>query len=184
MPVLLVAALGVTAYMSSIMLLPVVLIMAVGSPLAGQLLDRRGSRFVITIGTASLAIGLIGVGLLPVTTVTFYVAAVPVGIGLAFLLGAPLRYIMLSEAQQSQRAAAQGSLALFTRMGYLVSAALVGAVAASGGGSVAGWQHAFLILGIVSVGLFFATFALKRRPAELAAAERNNPQVPTTQPTT
>ena len=183
-PVLMVAALGVTAYMSSIMLLPVVLIMAVGSPLAGQLLDRRGSRFVITIGTASLAIGLIAVGLLPVTTVTFYAAAVPVGIGLAFLLGAPLRYIMLSEAQQSQRAAAQGSLALFTRMGYLVSAALVGAVAASGGGSVAGWQHAFLILGVVSVGLFFATFALKRRPAELAAAERNNPPVPTTQPTT
>ena len=103
---------------------------------------------------------------------------------MAFLLGAPLRYIMLSEAQQSQRAAAQGSLALFTRMGYLVSAALVGAVAASGGGSVAGWQRAFLILGVVSVGLFFATFALKRRPAELAAAERNNPPVPTTQPTT
>lgn len=181
-PVLLVAALGVTAYMSSIMLLPVVLVMAIGSPLAGQLLDRRGSRFVITIGTASLAIGLIAVGLLPITTVSFYAAAVPVGIGLAFLLGAPLRYIMLSEAQQSQRAAAQGSLALFTRIGYLVGAALVGAVAASGEGSVEGWQHAFLILGIVSVGLFFATFLLKRRPAELAAAARNNPQPSTTQP--
>ncbi|MEZ4768854.1 MAG: MFS transporter [Caldilineales bacterium] len=181
-PVLLVAALGVTAYMSSIMLLPVVLIMAVGSPLAGQLLDRRGSRFVITIGTASLALGLIAVGIVPITTVTFYVAAVPVGIGLAFMLGAPLRYIMLSEASASQRAAAQGSLALFTRVGYLVGAALVGAIAASDNGSVQGWQQAFLVLGIVSLALFAATFALKRRPEELAAAQRNHPQAAGSQP--
>ena len=179
-PVLLVAALGVTAYMSSIMLLPVVLVMAVGSPLAGQLLDRRGSRFVITIGTASLAIGLIAVGLVPISTISFYVTAVPVGIGLAFLMGAPLRYIMLSEAQLSQRAAAQGSLALFTRIGYLVGAALVGAVAASDNGSVQGWQQAYMILGLVSLALLVATFALKKRPEELAAAERNKPPIPTT----
>lgn len=173
-PVLLVAALGVTAYVSSLMLLPVVLVMAVGSPLAGQLLDRRGSRFVVTIGTASLTVGLAAVGLLPLTAINFYLAAVPVGLGLSFLLGAPLRYIMLSEAQMSQRTAAQGSLALFTRVGYLVGAAVVGAVAASGSGGTAGWQRAFLVLSAVSLLLFLATFALKGRAEELAAAQRSH----------
>ena len=183
-PAMLVLALGVTAEVSSFMLVPIVLVMAVGSPLAGQLLDRRGSRFVVTIGTALLTIGLFAVGLVSISALTFYLAAIPVGLGLSFLLGAPLRYIMLGEARLSQRAAAQGALALFTRVGYLVGAAMVGAVAASGDGGVAGWQRAFLILGIVSLALFFVTFALKKRPEELAAAQRNNPEAATSQPAT
>lgn len=172
-PALLVAAFGVAESTASFMLLPVVLVMAVGSPLAGQMLDRFGSRAVVFSGSSLLTLGLAAVGLLPITTVNFYVAAPLVGFGLSFLLGAPLRYIMLNEAPRSQRAAAQGALALFTRVGQLLGGALVGAVAASRGGGVAGYQDAFVLVGVVCLVLVIAAFGLKRRAEELATVRRN-----------
>ncbi|HRI56034.1 MAG TPA: MFS transporter, partial [Anaerolineae bacterium] len=116
-PALLVAAFAVSNSTASFMLLPVVLVMAIGSPLAGRTLDRTGSRTVVLIGTGVLAVGMLMVGLLPINMVLFYLAGALVGLGLSWLLGAPLRYIMLNEAPRSQRAASQAALALSTRVG-------------------------------------------------------------------
>lgn len=172
-PALLVAAFAVPESTASFMLLPVVLVMAVGSPLAGRTLDRTGSRTVVLIGTTVLAVGMLMVGLLPISLVLFYAAGVLVGLGLSWLLGAPLRYIMLNEAPRSQRAASQAALALSTRVGQLTGGALVGAVAASMGGGVAGYQQAFVIIGLVSAAFVVLALALKRRPEELATVQRN-----------
>jgi EmrB/QacA subfamily drug resistance transporter len=175
-PALLVAAFGVPESTSSFMLLPVVLVMAIGSPLAGRTLDRTGSRTVVLIGTSVLAVGLLMVGALPISLVLFYVAGAMVGLGLSWLLGAPLRYIMLNEAPRSQRAAAQAALALSTRVGQLIGGALVGAIAASRGGGATGYQEAFLAVGILTVACFVLAFGLKTRPAELATIQRNEAQ--------
>ncbi len=175
-PALLVAAFGVPESTSSFMLLPIVLIMAVGSPLAGRTLDRTGSRTVVLIGTSVLAVGLLMVGALPVSLVLFYVAGALVGLGLSWLLGAPLRYIMLNEAPRSQRAAAQGALALSTRVGQLIGGALVGAIAASRGGGTMGYQEAFLAVGVITFVCFFFAFGLKTRTAEMATVQRNEAQ--------
>ena len=175
-PALLVAAFGVAESTSSFMLLPVVLVMAIGSPLAGRTLDRTGSRTVVLIGTAVMAAGLLMVGGLPISLVLFYVAGVLIGLGLSWLLGAPLRYIMLNEAPRSQRAAAQAALALSTRVGQLVGGALVGAIAASQGGGTAGYQDAFLVVGIMTIVCFVLAFALKTRAAEQATVQRNEAQ--------
>jgi EmrB/QacA subfamily drug resistance transporter len=175
-PALLVAAFGVPESTSSFMLLPVVLVMAIGSPLAGRTLDRTGSRTVVLIGTSLLAVGLLMVGALPISLVLFYVAGAMVGLGLSWLLGAPLRYIMLNEAPRSQRAAAQAALALSTRVGQLIGGALVGAIAASRGGGATGYQEAFLAVGIIAVACFVLAFGLKTRPAELATVQRNEAQ--------
>ena len=175
-PALLVAAFAVPESTASFMLLPVVLVMAIGSPLAGRTLDRTGSRTVVLIGTAVLAAGLLMVGGLPISLAVFYLTGILVGLGLSWLLGAPLRYIMLNEAPRPQRAAAQAALALSTRVGQLVGGALVGAVAASHGGGTTGYQQAFLGVGVITLVCFFAAFGLKSRTAELATVQRNEAQ--------
>lgn len=175
-PALLVAAFGVVESTASFMLLPVVLVMAVGSPLAGRTLDRAGSRLVVLTGTTALAAGLLLVGTLPVSVATFYLSAVLVGWGLSWLLGAPLRYIMLNEAPRSQRAAAQAALALSTRVGQLLGGAAVGAAAASFGGGVAGYQRAFLMVGVATLVFILPALNLKRRAEELATVQRNEQQ--------
>ncbi len=182
-PALLVAAFAVSNSTASFMLLPVVLVMAIGSPLAGRTLDRTGSRTVVLIGTGVLAVGMLMVGLLPINMVLFYLAGALVGLGLSWLLGAPLRYIMLNEAPRSQRAASQAALALSTRVGQLAGGALVGAVAASMGGGVPGYQNAFAIIGGVSLAFAVLALALKSRSEELATVRRNE-QAEATQPAT
>ncbi|MDW8269547.1 MAG: MFS transporter [Anaerolineae bacterium] len=172
-PALLVAAFGISESRASALLLPAVLAMAVGSPLAGRMLDRFGSRPVVFLGSVLVAAGMLLVGLATIGWAVFYASAILVGLGLGILLGAPLRYIMLNEAPLSDRASAQGALTLFTATGQLIGGALVGAVAASAGGGVVGYQSAYTVVGVVAVALALLALALKRRSEELATVRQN-----------
>jgi MFS family permease len=89
-----------------------------------------------------------------------------------------VRYIMLNEAPASERAAAQGAIALFTGVGQLMSGALVGAVAASQGGGVAGYETAYLVIGGVALLLAVLALGLKGRAEELATLKRNEQHRP------
>jgi hypothetical protein len=75
---------------------------------------------------------------------------------------------MLNEAPAAFRAAAQGAVVLFGSVGQLVSAALVGAAAASQGGGAAGYSAAYLLIGCVAVALTVLAFGLKSCADELA----------------
>jgi MFS family permease len=165
LPSLAVAAYGVSTSTASYMTLPVVLAMAVGSPLAGRLLDVVGPRPVILAGSALLSAGMLVLGLLGAQLWAFYVASALIGLGLASLLGAPIRYIMLSEAPPDDRASAQGAVTVFTGIGQLLSGSLVGAVAASGGGGVAGYTLAYLVSGGVAFLLVLLALGLRRNAA-------------------
>jgi EmrB/QacA subfamily drug resistance transporter len=172
-PTLAVEAFGVSSSSASFMLLPAVLAMAIGSPVAGRMLDRIGSRVVLFISAVLTTAGLGVVALLGTQLVFFYVAALLAGLGLSGLLGAPLRYVMLNEAPVSERAAAQGLLTLHTSIGQLVGGAMVGAVAASFGGGVRGYAQAFLTVGLVMAVLSVLTLRLKGRAEELTTARAN-----------
>jgi EmrB/QacA subfamily drug resistance transporter len=173
MPPLAVAGLGLTTSTSSFMLMPVVLAMAVGSPVAGRLLDRHGSKVVVLGGTALLTLGMILLGSFATSMALFLVAGIIVGLGLAALLGAPVRYIMLNEAPAADRTAAQGAITLFTSVGQLMSAAVVGAVAASQGGGVTGYEAAFMAIGVVALIMTLLTLGLKGKAAEQATIQHN-----------
>ncbi len=173
MPALAVAALGLKDSSASFMLMPVVLAMTVGSPLAGRLLDQFGSKVVILAGSALLTLGMVMLSQLATSLVLFIAAGVVIGLGLSALLGAPVRYIMLNEAPPSDRAAAQGAITLFTSVGQLMSGALVGAVAASHGGGVAGYGTAYLLVGAVALVLTLLAQGLKGRAEELATLLQN-----------
>ncbi|MCB0054977.1 MAG: hypothetical protein KDE01_35410, partial [Caldilineaceae bacterium] len=91
--------------------------------------------------------------------------------GLSALLGAPIRYIMLNEVGADDRASAQAVATIFTSVGQLVGAALVGAVAASAGGGVDGYGMAYLVIGVVALMLTVLAFGLKSQSAEVATVK-------------
>jgi Na+/melibiose symporter-like transporter len=92
---------------------------------------------------------------------------------MGFLLGAPLRYIMLKEARASERASGQGVLTLFTGTGQLFGSALVGAVASSQGGGSTGLQIAYGMVGAILFLLIIVSFNLKSRTEELNTVQES-----------
>ena len=162
----------INKHTASYLLMPVVLAMAVGSPLAGRFLDKLGSKVVVLAGVIFLAIGMIMFSNSAITSVLglFILSGVVIGFGLSALLGAPVRYIMLNEAPASDRTAAQVVITLFTSIGQLMSSALVGAVAASLGGGMKGYGAAYLIIGVIAVVLVILSLGLKNRNEELSTS--------------
>ncbi len=157
------------------LLIPAILAMAVGSPLAGRLLDRIGSRNVIMGGTALMSAGFLMLSLLGGNLIFFLLSGALIGGGLTALLGAPIRYIMLGEASIEERSLAQGLVTLFTSMGQLVGSALIGALVASFGAlnPFAGYQTAFGFVAIASLLLFGSATLLKTRQRELETLRGN-----------
>lgn len=163
LPAYAVEAFGVSRAQASYLLLPLVLAMAVTSPVAGRLLDRLGPAPVVGTGTLLLGLGLLGVaagGPLGVHVV----ATVAIGLGLAGVLGASLSYILLNEAGVDERAVAQGLSTIALTVGQMTGAALVGAVAASAVLPVEGYRTAFALVGAVLLALSALALGL-RRPA-------------------
>jgi len=166
-PPLLVSAFNLTASKASFMLIPVVLTMAIGSPTAGRMLDKFGSKVVLITGTTLLAAGMFGLTFKSMNITSFYITASLIGLGMGFLVGAPLRYIMLREAKKTERGSAQGMLTIFTGMGQLFGGVFVGALASSQGGGVTGFRNAYFWIGVVMIVFIIASFGLKSRTKEL-----------------
>jgi MFS family permease len=158
---------------ASYLLMPVVLAMAVGSPLTGRFLDRFGSKWVVFTGSLLLAVGMFMLSNPGFNSVLalFILSGVVIGFGLSALLGAPVRYIMLNETQATDRAAAQGAIALFSSIGQLLSSAVIGAIADSQGGGVTGYGSAYLVVALVAVVMVALTLGLKSRRDEQAAVQ-------------
>ena len=167
-PALAVASLGVTESTAAWLMIPSVLAMTIASPLVGKMLNSMGSKIIVQLGLALVMLGVLIYGLAEMTTTIFIVGGIIGGIGLAGLLGAPLRYILLNEALESERAAAQALLTIFLAVGQLLGAAIVGGVAASRGGGAVGYQAAFLALGVLTALMVALSFALKSRVHEQA----------------
>ena len=165
-PALLVAAFEVSTSTAAFMLLPIVVAMAVGSPLLGRLLDRAGSRLVVVLSTALITVGMGMVAFFTATLALFYTAGIIIGVGMAGLLGSALRYVMLNEAPRADRGAAQGILTVFISIGQLAGAAVLGAIIASTGGEVSSYADAFLVVAVLTTLLTVAAFGLRGRAAE------------------
>ncbi|MDZ4700787.1 MAG: MFS transporter [Rhodothermales bacterium] len=166
LPSFAVVAFGVADRAASFMLLPLVTALAIGSPLCGRLIDRLGSRAVVLGGTAVTAAGLAVTGMSTDSIGLYYAGGVLIGLGLSAILGSALSYIVLNEAQPGERTVVQGVVRLFKAVGRLLGGALIGAVAASGGGSIGGYARAFAVIAI-GMGLMHAlAYGLKRRGEE------------------
>lgn len=170
-PALAVAAMPaiINEHNASYLIMPVVLAMAVGSPLVGRMMDKFGSKVMVFGGTLLLAVGMmmLSSGLNSMLW-GFIASGVVIGLGLSSLLGAPMRYIMLNEASAGDRTSAQGVITLFTSVGQMASSAIVGAVAASKGGGVTGYGSAYMAIGVIAAVMVFLTLGLKNQQQERA----------------
>jgi MFS family permease len=154
---------GVDAATASLTMLPLVLTLTVGAPLAGWLLDLIGPRTIVQFGLTLTVAGLLSFALLPLDWRNFYLAGVLVGFGMSALLGAPLRYIALQEAGESRRAAGQGLLTLSVCIGQLIGAAVIGGVVGSASDALPGYRHAMLTVAVACGVALVLSAALRGR---------------------
>jgi len=168
-PALAVAALGVSESTAAWLMLPSVLTMTIASPLVGKATHAVGCKLIVMLGLMLVFVGVLIYGLVDLTVFWFIVGGMIGGFGLAGLLGAPLRIILLNEAAENDRTAVQGLLTVFLAVGQMMGAAIVGGVAASEGGGAVGYQAAFLVLAVVTGAMVFVALSLKSRSAELAS---------------
>lgn len=175
LPNIAVRGIGVDPTTASLMLLPLVLTLTIGAPLAGSMLDRVGAKPVIQAGLALTTLGLALFAWLPLDTTSFYLAGGVIGFGLSSLLGAPLRFVTLQEAGDARRGAGQGLLTLCVSVGQLVGAAIVGGVVGSSATELGGYRHALLTLAIACLLALMLSAALRGRVS--AAGEATDPPV-------
>ena len=159
-----VVAFGVARSTASYLLLPLVLGVAVGAPIAGRLLDRVGPRPVVTTATVLVVAGMAAVAVAPSLAVHL-AGTVVLGLGLSGILGSSLSYILLAEAGPEERTVAQGLSTVFLSVGQLVGAAVLAALAASAADPEAGYRLGFAIVAGTAVLLVAAARALPPREA-------------------
>lgn len=168
-PLQAIAVFAVSESASAFLLLPLVLAMAVGSPLCGKMLDKFGSRRVIVIGTATMAAGMLLMGMFQSIWPGFILGTVFIGFGISALLGAPIRYVILNETPQELRSTGQGLMAIFTSAGQLLTAAVIAAVISSHHNAPEGFALAYLGVGVFTCALLLPAWRLKSK----SVRERN-----------
>lgn len=167
-PSLLVSAYRMNESTASFQLIPLVLAMAVASPLSGRMLDKVGAKPVVLSGVALMIAGLIVLGVWPTSLVFFYAFSVLFGFGIAVLLGAALRYMMLAEASESERAPAQAMLTITISVGQMIGATMMATVAAGGTDTTSGYAMAMLVTAAVMAVLLVVGFGIRRRVMPVA----------------
>jgi multidrug resistance protein len=171
-PKLAVLDLGVSVSTAAFLMMWSMGAMAISAPLVGMALNKVGSKFIVQTGLALVCIGVGIYALIPLTTFWFIAGGVIGGIGLAGLLGAPLRYIMLNEVGKGDQAAVQGLLTVFLAVGQMLGASIVGGVAASRGDGLEGYKVAMLVLAVITGIMVIVATALKSKSVEQAAFQQ------------
>ena len=169
-PEMAVTVFGVSTSRASFMLIPFVLAIAIGSPVAGRLIDKIGSRAIVMAGLMMAATGLLIFYYDSSSQVNFYAAGIFMGLGSAMLQGSALRYIMLNEVQPSERALGQGIITLFSSTGQMTGATLIGIIVASMASRSDGYSKSFLVIAIIALSVMLMSYRLKSRNEELAGA--------------
>lgn len=164
-PSLLVSAYGMSESTASFQLIPLVLAMAVASPISGRMLDKIGAKPVVLTGIALMVVGLVLLGVWPTRIVWFYGFSIVFGLGIAVLLGAALRYMMLAEASESERAPAQALLTITISVGQMIGATMMASVAAMYADSTTGYATAMLVTaGVMSILFVLGLSIVSRTP--------------------
>ena len=158
--------------LASLMLIPMLGANAIGAPILGKILDYVGSRKIMMVGTILLTIGLIAIAIYPSNFILFLIAGLLIGIGLITLIGAPLRYIVLTEAKPYERGPGQAIVNMLSSAGQLIGGALIGGVIASFSG-ILGYKLSLLLAAVVSFIAFLFTLRLKSRDEQIATMKAN-----------
>ena len=171
-PSLVILSMGLNDQYASLMLIPILGANAVAAPVLGKILDSTGSRKIMAIGTLILTIGLIAIAIYPNNFMLFIIAGCLVGVGMVTIIGAPLRYIVLSEAKHYERGAGQAIVNMLSSAGQLIGGALIGGIIASFSG-ILGYTVSLILAAIVAFIAFLFTLKLKGRDEQIQTMKSN-----------
>ena len=169
-PSLVILSMGLNDQFASLMLIPILGANAVAAPILGKILDSTGSRKIMAFGT--LAVGLLAIAIYPSNLIFFIVAGCLIGVGMVTIIGAPLRYIVLSEAKPTERGAGQAIVNMLSSAGQLIGGALIGGIIASFSG-ILGYKISLILAAIVAFIAFLFTLKLKSRDEQMATMKSN-----------
>ena len=167
--------LGMTATEAGLYMMPWPAAVAVIAPISGRLADQMKTAWLCAVGGILLAIGLIGVGLLPDDPhhVAFIVGTVVAGLGFG-LFQTPNNRTMIAAAPRERTGGASGMLGTARLLGQTTGAAIVALLFARlphQGPTVA----LFLACGCALVATAVSLARLYETPA-LAAGRSSNPE--------
>ena len=171
-PSLVILSMGLNDQLASLMLIPILGANAVAAPILGKILDSTGSRKIMMVGTILLTIGLIAIAIYPNNFLLFIIAGCLVGVGLVTIIGAPLRYIVLSEAKPIERGAGQAIVNMLSSAGQLIGGALIGGIIASFAG-IMGYKISLILASAVAFVAFLFTLKLKSRDEQIETMKSN-----------
>ena len=171
-PSLVILSMGLNNQLASLMLIPILGANAVAAPILGKILDSTGSRKIMMVGTILLTIGLIAIAVYPNNFLLFIIAGCLVGVGLVTIIGAPLRYIVLSEAKPTERGAGQAIVNMLSSAGQLIGGALIGGIIASFAG-IMGYKISLILASAVAFIAFLFTLKLKSRDEQIETMKSN-----------
>ena len=171
-PSLVILSMGLNDQLASLMLIPILGANAVAAPILGKILDSTGSRKIMMVGTILLTISLISIAVYPNNFLLFIIAGCLVGVGLVTIIGAPLRYIVLSEAKPTERGAGQAIVNMLSSAGQLIGGALIGGIIASFAG-IMGYKISLILASAVAFIAFLFTLKLKSRDEQIETMKSN-----------
>ena len=171
-PSLVILSMGLNDQYASLMLIPILGANAVAAPILGKILDSVGSRKIMMIGTLILTIGLLTISIYPDNLILFIIAGCLAGVGMVTIIGAPLRYIVLSEAKPTERGAGQAIVNMLSSAGQLIGGALIGGIIASFSG-IFGYKISLILAAFVALIAFIFTLKLKGRDEQIATMKSN-----------
>ena len=167
LPSFAVISLSLSTSVASLMVLPLVITLALSAPVIGRLLDKFGSKRVLFSGSLILIVGLFILSFFASSFYLFILSCIIIGLGMIAIIGAPLRYIMLSESPPQYRASGQALININASAGQLVGGALVGGIITSEGSSYAGYEFAYIAVAIAAIIILFLTLGLKGRKEQV-----------------
>lgn len=171
-PSLVILSMGLNDQYASLMLIPILGANAVAAPIIGKFLDSTGSKRIMEIGTLILTFGLIAIAIYPNNFILFIAAGCLIGVGMVTIIGAPLRYIVLSEAKPTERGAGQAIVNMLSSAGQLIGGALIGGIIASFSG-ILGYKVSLILAAAVAFVAFLFTLKLKSRDEQIETMKSN-----------
>ncbi len=166
-----VRSLGVEPARAGFLLTALVVGLTIGAPTAGRLTDRFGARPVLFVGALlqALGLGVFGLDTTP-TDMTWHLGGALLGLGMASLLGAPLRVALLHNVPKESKTMAQSLLSVAHAVGQIGTASLLAAITLPHPtASTSNHQPAFLASALL--GLLLIPLTLLLPPA----LQRNKP---------
>ncbi len=153
-PYVLIEAVGYSPVQAGMALLPLPILIALGSPVMGQFAARIGPRLPLTVGPVVVALGML-LGLRIGSDSGYWADVLPaiavMAAGMAILV-APLTSSVLGSVDEKHVALASGFNSAVSRIGGLIATALLGVVLAHRGEALlAGFHGALVAAAVVAV---------------------------------